>query len=148
LDGLRAAKGKDAAIAAAREWVKQSPTSASARYALVRELSLAGDATGLQALTTSTDAWFARKLAVDAYDLRIAAVYARYLVLTGRTDEAQKVLDKSQAADSGNAHLWVARADLLKARGDTAEALKAARKAAALNPQHPGYALMLNAPQN
>lgn len=142
LDSVNQTKGAEAARAAASDFARSHPDYATAIYGLAREAKRAGDTDALGKVQSKGDTFFKAELALTPADTGLLAVYARYLVLTGRLDEADKAVAAALQSDSGSAAAWLAKAELLQARGATEGVQQALARAALSSPTHPGYATL------
>jgi tetratricopeptide (TPR) repeat protein len=143
LDGLRKAKGADAALAAAKEFSTHNPESRAAMYGLVREAKSTGNADALEAAAGMADEYFADELDRYSKSAHLWGVYARYLLLVDRADEAKQAAELSVKLNPGEEEGWLALSDLNAAAGNTDDAKKFRLRAAQAAPFHPGYATML-----
>jgi tetratricopeptide (TPR) repeat protein len=87
--------------------------------------------------------YFSEAIRLDPGRIDIAMRLAQVLLVTGRTDEAEKVIDAALAARPEAAVVYITQAELFLYRNDPERALAAALKATELDPDDPNAWLKL-----
>jgi Tfp pilus assembly protein PilF len=143
LDGLRTAKGADAALTAAMAYSASRPNSPAAFYALAREAKRSENKEAIAAATSMADAFFDSELDRSPRSGDIWGTYARYLLLTDRFATAKEAAELAVQFDPNSAAAWMALSDIHTKDGDTDRARQFKLRAAQSAPFHPGYAIMM-----
>ncbi len=143
LDGLRAAKGGEAALAAAQHFAAMDPGSRAAVYGLAREAKQTGNAEAIEAASALADMFFDKKLDTYSRNGSLWGVYARYLLINDRLEEAQQAAELAVQFDAESPDAWMALAEIQLSQGNKEESAQFRLRAAQVAPFHPGYAAML-----
>lgn len=143
IDAMIEARGARAALEAATAWADAHPDSTAAAFNLARAAQLAGDPAAFSRATDRADRIFREQLLMHPHDARMLATHARYLALLGRNDEAARAADQALQRLPSAGGAWLAKAAVYEATGQADQAAAARKKAATLQPFHPGYASLL-----
>lgn len=138
-EDMLAVLGKDDALAEATAWADARPDSLGARLAVARILRLTGTPT--DDFAKQADPVFAELVERYPTDSGVQALWVRYLVDTGRTDQAFAALEPALVEDPHAADLWLAAAELHTVRGEPERARQAFKRAVSAGGSHPGFAL-------
>lgn len=142
VDGVRAARGQDAALAVARSLATSRPDLLGPQVIFYDEAKRAGDAAATAAAEKMVEATAATTW--NDIESRLARVelYAWYRLSQGQSEEAVK-LANSVLAERGDRPLaWLVLARASEAAGDTAKAAEQQARAMSFGANLPAYALL------
>lgn len=135
-----AALGEQDALHQARQLAAAHPADLDQLGAVARIARLAGKDTAF--LTGTADAIFAEEAALNPNWPVVQATYARYLLDTGRVEQAAAIIDRVVKDNPGAALIWVAKAELHELQGDSAQARKAYLRAVKMADGDPAILLL------
>ncbi len=142
LDGVRAARGQEAALSVARAMAEARPDLLVAQVLWYAEAQRAGDADATAKAVSAVEAvaytpWTPFERKPD----RIAT-YAWYLVRKGQVDEARKIAQEGLAQKPDLALAWLVLSEAEKVAGDPAKAEEYKAKALAFGARSPAMAVI------
>lgn len=132
-------KGADEALKAARERVAQRPGSPAAWLAVALAARAQGSAPDFA--IRDADPLFAARLGRATMDADLNAMWARFLVATGRLEAAGSAVERALQIDPRSPQAWLARAELQRALGQ--DAREALLRAVQGGNGHPAYTLLI-----
>lgn len=145
LDGVRAARGPEAALLVAKGLAESRPDLLATQVLWFQEATRGGDADAVAPAQAAVEK--VAYTALNRFETRAdrCAIYAWYLALAGKPDEAVKIAGEGIALKNDLALAWLTLARVAASAGDTANAAQLEAKAFAFGARSPGFALLAGA---
>lgn len=141
LDGVRQARGQEAALEAARGLSDGLPDDVSAAVSYYREAQISGDAAAIQRAEARVEEASRYHPRGSSDGLR-RSVLAYYRLLRGEPDRARALAEAACKTDTYSPIALVVLSELAAAQGQTEQANALLKQAAAHGAAHPAYALI------
>lgn len=142
LDGLRAAKGQEAALLAAKGMASGRPDLLAPQVAWYAEAARAADADAMAAAAAAVEAARATAPSSAETALTRAALLGWYQLAAGKPEEARASAEATLAKDPSQALAWLVLAKVAEQGGDAAKAAEHRAKALGFGASSPGFALL------